>query len=143
MYTGTHFNIYTGTHFNMYTGTHFNMYTGAHFNMYTGTHFNTSTCIQDLGKYGLLYYNSLLMVGPSFAAAYFTGELDKAVAFEQWGDAVFVLAFLSSSAMGFLLNYSIILCTAYNSALTTTIVGVLKVGGCVVLCCVVLRCVVM
>ena len=48
--------------------------------------------------------------------------------FGSWLNKWFLLVFLMSCMMGFVLNYSIILCTAYNSALTTTIVGVLKVG---------------
>ena len=32
---------------------------------------------QDLGKYGLLYYNSLLMLIPAFAMIVFSDELDK------------------------------------------------------------------
>ncbi|XP_076441410.1 solute carrier family 35 member D2-like protein [Babylonia areolata] len=81
---------------------------------------------KDLGKNGLLYYNSLLMLLPSFIATYLSGGLDKSLAFENWPDPMFLTMFLVSCFMGFMLNYSIILCTAYNSALTTTIVGVLK-----------------
>ncbi|KAK7100184.1 UDP-sugar transporter UST74c-like isoform X2 [Littorina saxatilis] len=81
---------------------------------------------KDLGKYGLLYYNSLMMLMPALLLAVFNGELTKARMFESWGDPGFLAGFFMSCMMGFVLNYSIIMCTAYNSALTTTIVGVLK-----------------
>ncbi|XP_076462857.1 solute carrier family 35 member D2-like protein [Babylonia areolata] len=79
-----------------------------------------------LGKYGLLYYNSLLMLLPTCVMALVSGDLEKSWKFERWHEPGFVVAFLMSCVMGFVLNYSIILCTAYNSALTTTIIGVLK-----------------
>ncbi|BFY99714.1 hypothetical protein BsWGS_02754 [Bradybaena similaris] len=81
---------------------------------------------KSLGKYGLLYYNSLIMSLPVLILAIYSGELIEAYMFEQWTDPVFLLQFLLSCFMGFVLNYSIIMCTACNSALTTTIVGVLK-----------------
>ncbi|GFN88092.1 UDP-n-acetylglucosamine/udp-glucose/GDP-mannose transporter-like [Plakobranchus ocellatus] len=81
---------------------------------------------KNLGKYGLLFYNSLIMFLPSLFLTLYTGELLKAIMFPHWTDPVFLLQFLLSCVMGFVLNYSIILCTAYNSPLTTTIVGVLK-----------------
>lgn len=46
--------------------------------------------------------------------------------FSGWQDISFVYLFLSAALMGSVLNYSIVLCTAHNSALTTAVIGCLK-----------------
>ncbi|XP_071339460.1 nucleotide sugar transporter SLC35D2 isoform X2 [Trachinotus anak] len=82
--------------------------------------------IDGLGKYGILFYNALIIVSPTLLASAFTGDLHKAVAFEDWVKATFIICFLMSCFMGFVLMYSIVLCSYYNSALTTTVVGAIK-----------------
>ncbi|XP_064153063.1 nucleotide sugar transporter SLC35D2 isoform X2 [Anguilla rostrata] len=81
---------------------------------------------ETLGKYGLMFYNAFTIIVPTVLVSYCIGDIQKAFTFQDWMSYTFVFYFLVSCVMGFVLMYSTILCSHYNSALTTTIVGASK-----------------
>ncbi|RZF33471.1 hypothetical protein LSTR_LSTR010127 [Laodelphax striatellus] len=81
---------------------------------------------QEMGKYGIMFYCALFMAPFSLYLIWQTGDVDSALSYPHWLHIPFMLQFLLSCIMGFILNYSVMLCTQYNSALTTTIIGCLK-----------------
>uniref|UniRef100_A0A8D2JBQ4 Sugar phosphate transporter domain-containing protein n=1 Tax=Varanus komodoensis TaxID=61221 RepID=A0A8D2JBQ4_VARKO len=81
---------------------------------------------KELGKYGVIFYNACFVVIPTVLICVFTGDFQQATDFKQWTNVLFIFQFLLSCLLGFLLIYSTVLCSHYNSALTTTVVGALK-----------------
>jgi len=81
---------------------------------------------KDLGKNGLQFYNALLMLPFALGVAFLTGDLEKAYDYGNWLDPWFLTFFSLACLCGFVLNYAIVLCTHYNSALVTACVGTMK-----------------
>eukprot|EP00614_Pseudopedinella_elastica_P010640 CAMPEP_0172608446 /NCGR_PEP_ID=MMETSP1068-20121228/28530_1 /TAXON_ID=35684 /ORGANISM="Pseudopedinella elastica, Strain CCMP716" /LENGTH=338 /DNA_ID=CAMNT_0013411721 /DNA_START=86 /DNA_END=1102 /DNA_ORIENTATION=+ len=79
----------------------------------------------------LLLYNSALgaMGLGAFMCVAMPDELQRSLAFHEWGESYFYFLFFSAAAAGCILNYAIFLCTSRNSALTTTVIGCLKNVG--------------
>lgn len=80
----------------------------------------------DIGKYGIMFYNSILIFIPALIGAILTHDFEDAINYPYWANPLFLFQFVGSCIMGFVLMYSNLLCTQYNSALTTSIIGCLK-----------------
>ncbi|XP_065214370.1 UDP-sugar transporter UST74c-like [Planococcus citri] len=80
----------------------------------------------EMGKYGILFYCSIFMLPVCFILLWQTGDLEKISNYPHWLSFPFLVQFSLSCMMGFVLSYSVMLCTQFNSALTTTIIGCLK-----------------
>ncbi|XP_018916035.1 UDP-sugar transporter UST74c [Bemisia tabaci] len=81
---------------------------------------------KEMGKYGLMFYCALFMLPVSLFLMYYSGDLDLVYDYPNWVDPFFLVQFALTCTMGFILIFSVMLCTQYNSALTTTIIGCLK-----------------
>ncbi|XP_006814403.1 uncharacterized protein LOC102810125, partial [Saccoglossus kowalevskii] len=75
---------------------------------------------------GFLYINSVTCIPLLIIYTVVTSEILAVMAYPQWTEPGFVASYLIVISMGCVLNYSLFLCTTLNSALTTSLVGVVK-----------------
>lgn len=80
----------------------------------------------DLGKYGLLYYNAMFSLPIALSWAYYNNELEAVASFPGWSSKSFIFQYFLSCIIGFVLMYSVLMCTYFNSPLTTTVTGCMK-----------------
>jgi hypothetical protein len=79
-----------------------------------------------LDALGVLYYNSMTAFPLSLFLAFALGEVSALGSYPYRADPGFLIAIAVCTCMGPLITYSTILCTTYNSALTTSITGNVK-----------------
>ena len=79
-----------------------------------------------LGKFGMMYYNSLISLPFSALILYFSNEMNSVLAYEGWSDFMFCFQFILCLCLGYILVFSAILCTSICGPLTFNVVGVLK-----------------
>ncbi|CAH9146503.1 unnamed protein product [Cuscuta epithymum] len=84
-----------------------------------------------LSSIEIMFYNSILSLPFLLFLIIATGEFPNSLSilFAKTTSVSFFVILLLSLVMGIVLNYTMFLCTIVNSALTTTIVGVLKGVG--------------
>uniref|UniRef100_A0A6N2NJX8 Sugar phosphate transporter domain-containing protein n=1 Tax=Salix viminalis TaxID=40686 RepID=A0A6N2NJX8_SALVM len=84
-----------------------------------------------LSSVEIMFYNSFLSLPVLTFLIIITGEFPSSLAllFAKSNSLSFLLILVISLIMGIVLNFTMFLCTIVNSALTTTIVGVLKGVG--------------
>ena len=79
-----------------------------------------------LNTFGLMWYNNAQSIPLVFAVCLINGDFSEVADYPYLYDWDFVLCFVFQSALAFLLNYSIFLCTQVNSALATSVTGQMK-----------------
>lgn len=77
-------------------------------------------------KYCIMFYNSLFMILPTIAIAWFIGDLHSSYEFKHWLDPWFLIQFICSCFMGIIYSYFAFICTQFNSALTMSMLGCIK-----------------
>lgn len=79
--------------------------------------------------YGVLYYHSILSVPMLVVLGGLMGEFPIAMAYPHWLKPSFLIIFCASLFMGFLLNFSLFLCTERTSPTSTVVSGQVKAMG--------------
>jgi len=81
---------------------------------------------QGLNSFGLMYNNNIQSLPLVILLCWYNGDFAVFLNYAYFYNVGFWICFLFQSALAFLLNYSIFLCTNINSALATSVTGQIK-----------------
>jgi len=86
-----------------------------------------------LNSFSMMYLNSVMLIPTLIVTSYVLGDIDRVRQFEHVYEMGFIVSFLASAILAFVLNYAIFWNTSANSALTQTVSGQIKDIGTVLL----------